>query len=156
VGNFIGAGQPERAKLAGWLCIGISVGLMTGFALVYLVIPRTLLGWFTTDAAVIDLGARILMLVALFQIADGIQVSTTGALRGLGNTRDPMLANLVGHYPIGLLLGISLCFGMKLGVIGLWSGLAAGLISVAVILLRIWTLATRSKHGWTRMEAEPT
>jgi len=143
VGTFIGAGQPERARAAGWLCIGISIVVMSCFALGYVAFPRVLLRCFTRDAGVIDLGAKILMLVALFQVADGTQVSTTGALRGLGNTRSAMIANLIGHYPIGLALGVVLCFLCGFGVVGLWTGLAAGLISVAVMLLRAWHSATR-------------
>ena len=91
----------------------------------------------------IDLGAKILILVALFQIADGTQVSTTGALRGLGNTRAAMMANFIGHYPIGLVLGSVLCFGFGLGAVGLWTGLAAGLVSVAAMLVRAWLEKTR-------------
>jgi MATE family multidrug resistance protein len=140
VGTFIGAGEAARARLAGWLCIVVSVAVMSGFAVGYLVFPRALLRCFTQDQAVIDVGAKILLLVALFQIADGTQVSTTGALRGAGNTRSAMIANLIGHYPIGLTLGLILCFGFGFGVVGLWTGLAAGLISVAVMLVRAWRL----------------
>lgn len=143
VGFFLGAGQPARARLAGWLCIGISIAVMSGFALCYLAFPRVLLGWFTKDTAVIETGVKILLLVALFQIGDGIQVSTTGALRGLGNTRAAMIANLIGHYPVGLALGLGLCFGLKFGVVGMWVGLAAGLISVATILMVVWRRKTR-------------
>ncbi len=142
VGMFIGAGEPERARRAGWMCIAISVSVMSCFALGYLAIPRALLSCFTQDPAVIDIGVKILMLVAIFQIADGTQVSTTGALRGLGNTRAAMIANLIGHYPIGLALGLVLCFGFHLGAVGLWTGLAAGLISVALLLVRQWRLQT--------------
>jgi multidrug resistance protein, MATE family len=143
VGTFLGAGQPGHARTAGWVCIAVSVTVMSGFAAGYLAFPRTLLGWFTHDPAVIDIGAKILMLVALFQIADGIQVSTTGALRGLGNTRSAMIANLIGHYPIGLVVGLVFCFTFGWGVVGLWVGLALGLISVAVMLLRVWRKATK-------------
>jgi MATE family, multidrug efflux pump len=143
VGRFIGSGQPEHARTAGWLCIGVSVSVMACFALMYLGFPRVLLRVFTQDAAVIDIGANILMLVALFQIADGIQVCTTGALRGLGNTRSAMIANLIGHYPIGLALGLCLCFIFGFGVVGIWTGLAAGLISAAALLIRAWRAATR-------------
>ncbi len=145
VGTFIGAGQPERARVAGWLCIGLSIVVMSGFALGYLSFPRVLMGGFTQDPAVINLGAKILMFVALFQIADGTQVSTTGALRGLGNTRAAMIANLIGHYPIGLALGLTLCFGFGFGAVGLWAGLAAGLISVAAILVRIWSRMSQDR-----------
>jgi len=151
VGTFIGAGQPEHARVAGWLCIGLSVSVMSCFALGYLLFPRTLLGWFTQDAAVVDLGVKILLLVALFQIADGTQVSTTGALRGLGNTRAAMIANLIGHYPVGLALGVALCFGFGYGAVGIWSGLALGLVSVAVILMRTWLARTRDMSGVRRL-----
>jgi MATE family multidrug resistance protein len=144
VGTFVGADEPERARIAGWLCMGLSVTAMSCFAVGYLVFRRALMGSFTNDPAVIDIGAQILVLVALFQIADGTQVSTTGALRGLGNTRAPMFANLIGHYPIGLALGLALCFGFHMGVIGIWAGLAAGLVSVAAILLFIWMRVTRN------------
>ncbi len=143
VGMFVGAGQPERARIAGWLCIAVSVTVMSAFAVGYLTIPRLLLRVFTPDQAVIDVGVRILVLVAIFQVADGTQVSTTGALRGAGNTRAALFANLVGHFPIGLALGLVLCFLFKLGVVGLWGGLAAGLISVAVMLVRAWAAMTR-------------
>ncbi len=138
VGTFLGAGQPDRARLAGWLCIAASVVVMSGFAIGYLVFPRALLNCFSSDSDVIRVGVRILMLVAFFQIADGIQVTTTGALRGAGNTRAAMIANLIGHYPIGLALGLVLCFVCGFGVVGLWTGLAAGLFSVAFMLMRKW------------------
>jgi MATE family multidrug resistance protein len=138
VGTFVGAGEPERARLAGWLCIAVSITVMSGFAVGYLAFPRALLRCFTQDPAVVEVGAKILLLVALFQVADGTQVSTTGALRGAGNTRSAMIANLIGHYPIGLALGLVLCFAFGFGVVGLWTGLAAGLVSVAVMLVRAW------------------
>jgi MATE family multidrug resistance protein len=143
VGRFIGAGQPEHARLAGWLCILSSLVVMSCFALGYLVFPNDIMRAFTSDPEVIAAGAQIFTLVALFQLADGAQVSTTGALRGLGNTRAAMFANLIGHYPIGLALGSVLCFGLGWGVIGMWWGLAAGLISVAVIVLWNWRQLTR-------------
>jgi Na+-driven multidrug efflux pump len=77
-------------------------------------------------ADTLRLGVKILMVVALFQIADGTQVSTTRALHGLGNTRAAMLAHLIGHYPIGLALGLVLCFAFRLGVVGFWAGAQGG------------------------------
>ncbi|HTL17665.1 MAG TPA: MATE family efflux transporter [Patescibacteria group bacterium] len=143
VGGFIGGGDPFRARVAGWLAIGLAVTCMGGFAIGYLTIPRLLLGCFTEDPAVVGVGVKILLLVALFQIADGTQVSTTGALRGLGDTRTAMWANLVGHYPIGLAIGLVLCFGFGYGVVGMWAGLACGLVTVALLLVRAWCKATR-------------
>jgi MATE family multidrug resistance protein len=85
----------------------------------------------------------LLVIIAVFQIADGTQVSATGALRGLGNTHAAMVANLIGHYPVGLALGLILCFGFDFGLTGLWAGLAAGLISVAGMLMWAWRSVTR-------------
>jgi MATE family multidrug resistance protein len=138
VGTFIGARQPEHARVAGWLCIGVSALMMGGFAIMYLTIPGLLLGLFTPDPAVITIGRKILVLIALFEIADGVQVSSTGALRGAGDTRSALRANLIGHYPIGLLLGLLLCWVGGFGVVGLWTGLALGLVMVALMLLRAW------------------
>ena len=146
VGAFIGAKDPNRAKVAGWLAIGVAVLVMSGFAVLYLTMPGLLLRCFTSDPAVLKLGMNILVLVALFQVADGIQVTTTGALRGLGDTRTPMLANLFGHYPVGLATGLILCFGFGYGVIGIWTGLACGLVSVAALLLKAWSRATANAH----------
>ena len=156
VGTFLGAQQPERARRAGWLCIGISAAVMAFFGLCYLAFARPLLLAFTQDLEVIRLGTKILVLVALFQIADGLQVSTTGALRGLGNTRAPMIANFLGHYPIGLALGFLLCFYFGFGVVGLWTGLSAGLVSVAIMLLAVWFRVTRDVAQLKPMAAHAT
>lgn len=116
---------------------------MSVFAAGYLLVPRWLLSGFTRDPEVVRLGVQILVLVAIFQVGDGIQVSTTGALRGLGNTRAAMMANLFGHYPVGLALGLVLCFVFGWGVVGIWTGLAAGLFTVAVILIIAWVRMTK-------------
>jgi MATE family multidrug resistance protein len=153
VGTFIGANQPDLARVAGWLCIGISAAVMCLFALGYVLFPRALLGAFSNDPEVIELGVRILALVAFFQIADGIQVSATGCLRGAGNTRAAMFANLIGHYPIGLVLGLVLCFRFRMGAVGLWTGLAVGLVVVATILLVRWTQMARELRHIKPVEA---
>jgi len=76
--------------------------------------------------------------VAAFEIFDGIQTVSTGALRGLGETRVPMLANLAGYWALGLPLGLTLCFVLRWGVYGLWIGLLAALIVIAATLLARW------------------
>jgi MATE family multidrug resistance protein len=63
-----------------------------------------------------------------------------------------MIANLIGHYPIGLALGLILCFGFGYGVVGVWAGLACGLVVVAVILLRVWSRQARNP---VRLTAQP-
>jgi MATE family multidrug resistance protein len=86
----------------------------------------------------------LLLLAAAFQIFDGIQTVSTGALRGLGQTRAPMIANLIGYWVVGLPLGLTLCFVLKWGIYGLWIGLTLALVIIATsLLLRWWREAGR-------------
>jgi MATE family multidrug resistance protein len=80
----------------------------------------------------------LLGLAAAFQIFDGIQTVSTGALRGLGETRMAMLANLIGYWVLGLPLGLTLCFVLHWGIYGLWIGLLLALIVIASTLLARW------------------
>jgi MATE family multidrug resistance protein len=83
-------------------------------------------------------GPALLLLAAAFQIFDGIQTVSTGALRGLGETRVPMWANLVGYWVFGLPLGLTLCFVFKWGIYGLWIGLTLALVVIGCALLVRW------------------
>ena len=85
------------------------------------------------------IGTSLLFVAAVFQLFDGIQGVATGVLRGLGDTRTPMLWNLAAHWFIGLPLGYTLCFVIGIGVIGLWWGLSTGLIICGVALSIVWT-----------------
>ena len=89
-------------------------------------------------------GVSLLFVAAIFQLFDGLQVVATGILRGTGDTRTPMLCNLVGHWLLGLPIGYSLCFKTGWGVYGLWIGLSAGLIAVGIVLVYFWNRKVRS------------
>jgi MATE family multidrug resistance protein len=115
---------------------------MSAAAVVFLTMPRALIHAFTSDVSVIDTGAALLVVAAAFQLFDGLQGVTTGALRGLGNTRTPMLWNLGGHWAIGLPLGYILCFHEGAGVVGLWWGLSTGLMICGVALVVVWARHT--------------
>ena len=138
VGHAVGAGDPARARRAGWLALALGTGFMLLAAVVFLVVPRPLIALYTTDAQVMAVGPALLLLAAAFQIFDGIQTVSTGALRGLGETRAPMIANLIGYWFVGLPLGITLCFILKWGIYGLWIGLTTALIIIATTLLLRW------------------
>src|SRR5580698_3491023 len=138
VGHAVGAGDPARARRAGWLALALGTGFMLCAAVVFLVAPRPLIALYTTDAQVMAVGPALLFLAAAFQIFDGIQTVSTGALRGLGETRVPMWANLVGYWVIGLPLGLALCFLLKWGVYGLWIGLTLALVVIASTLILRW------------------
>jgi MATE family multidrug resistance protein len=106
-----------------------------------------MLSLFTTDRRVLDLGVRLLAIAAAFQLFDGTQAVTTGVLRGIGDTRTPMIMNVIGHWVLGLPVGYALCFRFGWGVTGLWIGLSIGLIFCAVALTATWITRTRSLAG---------
>jgi len=139
VGHAVGAGLPDGVRRAGWVALGGVTVVMSTTALIFLVAPRFLIGLFTHDSGVLATAASLLAVAAMFQIFDGLQVTATGVLRGLGDTHTPMVWNLVGHWAIGLPFGWWLCFGLGWGVVGLWLGLSAGLIIVAAALVRVWS-----------------
>ena len=139
VGYWVGARDLARAAASGWTAILIGTGFMVASGLLFVVMPRQLIGLFSSDAGVLRVGAALLFLAALFQLFDGVQGVITGTLRGLGDTRTPMLANLGAHWLLGLPISYTLCFLLGWGVYGLWVGLTLGLIVVAVILVWVWT-----------------
>jgi MATE family multidrug resistance protein len=138
VGHAVGAGDVRRAGGAGWAAILLGMGFMTTMALVFLAVPRALISPFSTESAVLALATSLLAVAAAFQLFDGLQGVATGVLRGLGETRLPMLTNLAAHWLLGLPLGYTLCFTLGYGVIGLWLGLSAGLAIVGVTLVVVW------------------
>ncbi len=138
VGHAVGASDPPRAAAAGWTAILLGVGFMALAAGVLLIVPRMLIGVFTRDEDVLVLGSSLLFVAAVFQLFDGLQGVATGVLRGLGDTRTPMITNLAGHWCFGLPVGYTLCFVFGFGVIGLWIGLSTGLIIVGAVLLVVW------------------
>lgn len=138
VGHAVGRRDPAAASRAGWTALLFAVLFMAAAALAFFGMPRLLLRAFTSDPGVLDVGVTLLFVAAIFQLFDGVQGVATGALRGLGDTRTPMLWNLGGHWAVGLPLGYWLCFVLGLGVIGLWWGLSLGLIICGVGLLLTW------------------
>lgn len=138
VGHAVGRRDGPAARRAGWVALAAAVAVMACTVLAFLLVPRQLLGLFTSDPGVIAIGVVLLAVAALFAIFDGVQVTVTGVLRGVGDTRTPMVWNLIGHWAIGLPVGWLLCFRAGWGVAGLWLGLSAGLIIVAAMLVRTW------------------
>jgi MATE family multidrug resistance protein len=138
VGHAIGAGRPDRAAAAGWTAILLGVAFMVLAAISFLAVPRVLIGLFTKEEAVLVLGSSLLLVAAVFQLFDGLQGVATGVLRGLGDTRTPMVTNLAAHWLFGLPVGYTLCFVIGYGVIGLWIGLSTGLILAGSVLLWVW------------------
>jgi len=138
VGHAMGAGDGARARRAGWLALGLGTAFMLLAAAVYLAIPGALIALYTSNPEVLALGRRLLWVVAAFEVFDGAQTVTTGALRGMGETRAPMLANLIGYWGLGLPLGLTLCFALGWGIFGLWIGLLVALAAISSTLVARW------------------
>jgi MATE family multidrug resistance protein len=149
VGQAVGRRDPHGASQAGWTALVLGVGFMACAALAFLVAPTHIIGLFTRDPAVMALGISLLFVAAFFQLFDGLQGVATGVLRGLGDTRTPMLSNLAAHWLVGLPIGYTLCFHGGWGVVGLWIGLSLGLVGVGLVLLSTWAAKVRTlrAHG---------
>jgi MATE family multidrug resistance protein len=141
VGQAIGRVDPAGAGRAGWVAVALGAAFMACAGLTFLLVPHSILGLFTDEAAVIRTALPLLVAAALFQLFDGLQVSAGGALRGTGDTRTPMYVNLAAHWTIGLPIGFLLAFPLGWGVVGLWIGLASGLICAGAFLLVCWSRA---------------
>lgn len=139
VGNAAGKQNMAEARFRGFTGVGLSVSFMMLTALMMLAIPEIITGMYTDNQAVKDIATSLLYMAAIFQISDGLQVSGYGALRGLKDTKVPMIVNLVAYWLVGLPLGYYLGMTRGLGPQGLWIGLIAGL-SVAAVLhnVRFW------------------
>ena len=139
VGHAVGARDRRRAAAAGWTAILLATAVMVASGLLFVLLPGQLIALFSTDPRVLSVGSSLLFLAAIFQLFDGIQGVVTGTLRGLGDTRTPMVVNLVAHWLFGLPTSYVLCFVVGWGVWGLWIGLSLGLIVTGVILFWVWT-----------------
>ena len=135
VGWAVGARDTPAARRSGLAAFAGGAGIMSVSALCFWLIPAQLARLLSDQQDVIAAAVPLLAVCAVFQLSDGIQGVGAGVLRGAGDTRFPFLANLIGHYAIGLPVAIGLGIGLGMGVIGLWWGLCAGLTAVAIALL---------------------
>jgi multidrug resistance protein, MATE family len=147
VGRALGRRDPEGMARSGWTAWVVGVGFMASMAAIMWIFPRELVGLFLDDtpenARVIALAVTFLAVAAVFQIFDGAQVVGAGMLRGLHDTRMPMLFALLGYWGIGLGVGAWLAFAENWGGSGIWVGLAVGLAIVAVLMIGRWSIRGR-------------
>jgi len=139
------------ARRAGWAAWMLGVGFMAVSALAMLTMPMVLIGAFLNvndpaNLAIVSLAVKLLACAALFQIADGAQAVSAGMLRGLHDTRVPMLLAAVGYWVLGVPFGAFLAFWVGLGGVGVWLGMATGLTIVAGLLTRRWAKLSRLAH----------
>lgn len=143
VGYGVGEGSLEKSRIAGRVALVFGVGFMTITCVAFFTVPRFFLGFYTTDDTVLAMGVGLLQVAGIFQVFDGAQVVLTGMLRGLGDTKTSMIANLISHWLIGFPVGIFLTFYVGFHAAGLWIGLSIGLAGVALLLGFIWSRRMR-------------
>ena len=144
VGLAYGAGDHAGVARAGRVALAVGVGVMGVMALGIWAAPRLLIGLYLdpdlpANAAVATLAAQLLAVAAVFQLLDGAQAVGAGILRGLQDTRVPMLIALFGYWLVGF--GTAALFGFRLGMgaVGIWVGLAVGLAVVTALFLWRWS-----------------
>ncbi|WP_254634376.1 MATE family efflux transporter [Mesorhizobium sp. GbtcB19] len=155
VGLAYGARDAEGVSRSGWTAFVIGVSFMAATALIMLVWPKALIGVFVdigdpANDAIVAFAVSFLALAAFFQVADGAQAVGAGMLRGMQDTRIPMLYAALGYWGIGVPVGVTLAFPFGLEGRGIWIGLCSGLAAVAVLLLVRWT--RRDKLGLAMLQ----
>lgn len=149
VGNAAGRNDPGGVRYAGFSGISLTLATQCVASALMLGIPHAIALLYTDAPAVRALAAQLLILAGLFQFADGIQVASNGALRGLKDTRVPMLITVLAYWGIGMPVGYALAFHARWGTPGMWVGMNAGLYAAAALLLaRFARLAHRG--NWKR------
>ncbi|HWK71033.1 MAG TPA: MATE family efflux transporter [Burkholderiaceae bacterium] len=148
VGLAAGRRQWLGLLRAGWTSYAMGVGFMGIAALTMWLFPHAIIGLFIdtrlpSNKDVVELAIQFLALAALFQLADGAQAVGAGMLRGLHDTRVPMMLAAVGYWVLGVPFGAFLAFGLGWGGKGVWVGLATGLSLVAVLLTARWVRHSR-------------
>lgn len=153
VGFHYGAQDRAGVARAGWAALAVAFGFSFVAAAAMLLFPRTVLSIYVqvrepANAAMVALAMQYLLVAAAFQLFDGIQAVAAGLLRGLQDTRMPMLMALFGYWVVGFGTAILLGFFTPLSGVGVWIGLAVGLVAVSALLLRRW-------HGRERRRLVP-
>ncbi len=154
VGYFFGAQEPEGIRQAGWSALAIGVAFMSLSATILLLAPELLFRIYLdpedpANTAVIGFALSYVVVCAAFQLFDGLQVVGVGVLRGLKDTRMPMWIAIFSYWVPGFGLAVGLGFFTPLADVGIWVGLAAGLISAASLL--VWRWHRREALGLTNV-----
>ncbi len=145
VGHAVGRGDAPAVNRAGFIAVTLGIVFMSAMTLV-VILERYAIGRFffgeaaESAGAVIDLTATLLLVGATFFVADGIQTVAAGALRGINDTRLPLLFAAISYWLIGFPTAYALAFGTELGAIGVWIGLSCGTAVYAVLLIQRFRL----------------
>lgn len=134
VGHAVGRGDSAGARRAGFLGLGVGAAFMSVSATVFLLLPEWLAQRFTDDPEVVAAALPLIRIAAIFQLFDGLQAVASGALRGAGDSKVPLYANLAAYWAVAFPLMLWNTYGLHLGAEGLWWALTAGLVLVSLAL----------------------
>lgn len=149
VGQAVGRNDPDGARAAGYIGVALAAAFMLATSVLFWTLPSSIVSIYLdvsdpANSEVVALATVLLGIAAVFQVFDGVQVSVAGALRGLKDTRAPMLIGLVSYWFVGLSCGYVLAFALGLRGVGLWWGLVVGLAMASTLLLRRFARQMRS------------
>jgi MATE family multidrug resistance protein len=137
-GFYLGEGKPDFARFVGLIGIGFTLITALFFSILMVTIGHPIAGFYTHNAEVQMIAAQLLLLAAIFQFSDAVQVTAAGALRGYKDTRTAFIVVVLAYWVIGLPLGYSLgltdMWGQQYGAQGFWMGLVVGLAIAAILL----------------------
>jgi len=145
IGQQLGAGRTEMARISGTTGILLCGGFMVLSATFLLVFRDAVVGLYTDDVAVTGIAISLLLIAAVFQIADGIQIGAAGALRGYKDTAMPMLINIIAYWVFAFPLAYAAAISFKAPPNYVWGGFVVGL-GIAAILLS-WRFARLSRSA---------
>ncbi len=149
VGHAVGRRDPPAIRRAGFGAMGLGIVFMVATTLLVIAlrdrIPPLFLGDTATSAETAHLAATLLLVGATFFVTDGLQGIAAGALRGLNDTRVPMLFAAVSFWVIGFPGSYALAFPAGLGAIGIWIGFSIAVATFATLL--VWRFARLSRHA---------
>jgi MATE family multidrug resistance protein len=143
VGQAIGRRDPAGARRAGWVAIFMGAGFMALCGIALVAMPHAIARAFSDNEQVVVAAVSLLQIGAIFQLFDGIQIVSSGSLRGAGVTRIPMFTVLFAYWSAGLPVGYWLCFHAGWGARGLWVGFCIALTIVGVVLINVWGAKSR-------------
>ncbi len=147
VGHALGRRDHHAASRAGWTALLLGAGFMTCTALAFWLIPEYIVRIYSPDPVLTRAASSLLFVAAFFQLFDGLQAVATGALRGAGDTRTPMICSVIFYWLVGLPVGDFLCFRLGWGAAGIWTGFCVALILIGCALLVLWRRRERSFAG---------
>jgi len=145
VGHAVGSQAYSTLRRIALGAIIVSILIAVGFAAIYLTLGHQIALLFTNQTEVVELAGRLMIIAGIFQMADGIQVTSAGCLRGLADIRLPMLIGIFCYWAVAIPTGFIFAFHVLNGPIGIWIGLATGLFVAAILLT--WRLQAMTGPG---------